>query len=102
MLARSLAFIAVRRPGVLIAAAILLLFAALFLFQSRQSFDSEILNLLPETRRNVTASDGHIYMMAAYDGTPRDMLMNGTYNQEVNGAGQGRSDRDPQHAGRFL
>ena len=45
----------------------------------------EILNLLPETRRNVTASDGHIYMMAAYDGTPRDMLMNATYNQEVNG-----------------
>lgn len=45
----------------------------------------EILKLLPETRRNVTASDGHIYMMAAYDGTPRDMLMNGTYSQEVNG-----------------
>ena len=43
----------------------------------------EILNLLPEPRRNVTASDGHIYMMAAYDGTPRDMLMNATYNQEV-------------------
>lgn len=45
-----------------------------------------ILELLPETRRNVTAPDGHIYMMAAYDGTPRDMLMNSTYNQEVNGS----------------
>lgn len=45
-----------------------------------------ILDTIPETRRNVTAPDGHIYMMAAYDGTPRDMLMNGTYNQEVNGA----------------
>lgn len=45
-----------------------------------------ILDLLPETRRNVTAPDGHIYMMAAYDGTPRDMLMNSTYNQEVNGS----------------
>lgn len=53
MLARSLAFIAVRRPGVLIAAAILLLFAALFLFQSRQSFDSEILNLLPSEAASV-------------------------------------------------
>ena len=44
-----------------------------------------ILDTLPETKRNVTAPDGHIYMMPAYDGTPRDMLMNGTYNQEVNG-----------------
>lgn len=43
-----------------------------------------ILNTLPETRRNVTSTDGHIYMMAAYDGTPRDMLMNATYDQEIN------------------
>jgi len=42
-----------------------------------------ILNTLPETRRNVTSTDGHIYMMAAYDGTPRDMLMNGTYVQPI-------------------
>ncbi len=53
MLARSLAFIAVRRPGVLIGAAILLLFASIFLFQSRQSFDSEILNLLPSDAASV-------------------------------------------------
>lgn len=44
----------------------------------------KIFEMLPETRRNVTAPDGHIYMLPAYDGTPRDMLMNGTYNQEVN------------------
>lgn len=44
-----------------------------------------IFDTLPETRRNVTSTDGHIYMMAAYDGTPRDMLMNGTYNQEIMG-----------------
>ncbi len=42
-----LARLAVRRPGVLIAAALLLLFGAVFIFQSRQAFDSEILNLLP-------------------------------------------------------
>ncbi len=45
-----------------------------------------IFELIPETKRNVTAPDGHIYMMAAYDGTPRDMLMNATYNQEINGS----------------
>ena len=38
--------------------------------------------LLPESRRNVTADDGHIYAMPAYDGTPRDMLMN--YTQMIN------------------
>lgn len=47
MFSASFARLAVRRPGVLIAAALLLLFAAVFVFQSRQSFDSEILNLLP-------------------------------------------------------
>ncbi len=44
-----------------------------------------IFEVIPETKRNVTSTDGHIYMMAAYDGTPRDMLMNATYNQEING-----------------
>ncbi|MFA7233267.1 MAG: MMPL family transporter [Terrimicrobiaceae bacterium] len=53
MLARGLAHIAVRRPGLLIAAALLLLLAAIFLFQSRQSFDSEILNLLPSDAASV-------------------------------------------------
>jgi len=38
--------------------------------------------LLPESRRNVTADDGHIYAMPAYDDTPRDMLMN--YTQMIN------------------
>jgi len=47
MFSTSLARIAVRRPGVLIAAALLLLFGAVFVIQSRQAFDSEILNLLP-------------------------------------------------------
>lgn len=45
----------------------------------------KIFDTLPETRRNVTSSDGHIYMMPAYDGTPRDMLMNGTYDQQIDG-----------------
>lgn len=38
--------------------------------------------LLPESRRNVTADDGHIYAMPAYDGTPRDMLMD--YTELIN------------------
>lgn len=38
--------------------------------------------LLPESRRNVTADDGHIYAMPAYDGTPRDMLMD--YSELIN------------------
>lgn len=33
--------------------------------------------------KNVTASDGHIYLMPAYNGTPRDMLAN--IFQEING-----------------
>jgi len=53
MFSRSLAYLAVRRPGWLIATAVLLLFAAGFLFQSRQSFDSEILNLLPSDAASV-------------------------------------------------
>lgn len=53
MLARGLAYLAVRRPGLLVAAAILPLLAAVFLFQSRQSFDSEILNLLPSDAPSV-------------------------------------------------
>lgn len=53
MFSRRLAYIAVRRPGILIAAAILLLLSAVFLFQSRQSFDSEILNLLPSDAASV-------------------------------------------------
>ena len=36
-----------RRPGLLVGAAVLLLLAAAFLFGSRQSFDAGILNLLP-------------------------------------------------------
>ena len=43
----GLARVAVRRPLVLVAAALLLSGAALAVFQSRQAFDSEILNLLP-------------------------------------------------------
>lgn len=53
MLARSLAHLAVRRPGVLVAAALVSLFAAAWLFQGRQSFDSEILNLLPADAASV-------------------------------------------------
>lgn len=47
MFSRSLARLAVRRPGLLAGGALLVLLAAGALFQSRQSFDSEILNLLP-------------------------------------------------------
>jgi len=39
--------LSVRRPGVLVAAALLILFGAISIIQSRQAFDSEILNLLP-------------------------------------------------------
>ena len=53
MLARSFARLAVRRPGLLVATALLSLFAAVYLFQSRQSFDSEILNLLPSDAASV-------------------------------------------------
>lgn len=53
MISRFLAHVAVRRPGLLIAAAALLLCGALFLFQSRQSFDSEVLNLLPSGASSV-------------------------------------------------
>lgn len=47
MLAETLARLAVRRPAVLVAAAIFLFVAAAGVIQVRQSFDSEILNLLP-------------------------------------------------------
>ncbi|MFZ4777421.1 MAG: MMPL family transporter [Terrimicrobiaceae bacterium] len=53
MFSRSLARLAVRRPGLLVGGAILALFAAAVLFQSRQSFDSEILNLLPADAASV-------------------------------------------------
>ena len=53
MFSRSLAYLAVRRPALLIAAALMLLLAAIFLFQTRQSFDSEILNLLPSNAASV-------------------------------------------------
>lgn len=36
----------------------------------------KILDTMPNGRKNVTASDGHIYLMPAYNGTPRDMLAN--------------------------
>ncbi|MBE2204675.1 MAG: MMPL family transporter [Chthoniobacterales bacterium] len=53
MFAARLASLAVRRPGALIAAAILLAVIATILFQSRQAFDSEILNLLPSDEASV-------------------------------------------------
>ena len=43
----------------------------------------KILDTLPNGWKNVTASDGHVYLMPAYDGTPRDMLF--TLFQEING-----------------
>ncbi len=43
----SLARLLPRRPGLLIAAAVLLLIVALFLFGGRQAFEAGILNLLP-------------------------------------------------------
>ncbi len=43
----------------------------------------KILDTLPNGRKNVTASDGHIYLMPAYNGTPRDMLA--VIFQEING-----------------
>lgn len=43
----------------------------------------KILDTMPNGRKNVTASDGHIYLMPAYNGTPRDMLAN--IFQEING-----------------
>ncbi len=53
MFSRRLARLAVRRPGLLLGAAILILFVAGILFHSRQSFDSEILNLLPADSASV-------------------------------------------------
>jgi len=53
MTARFLAHVAVRRPGLLVGGALLLLFAAAVIFQSRQAFDSEILNLLPSEAASV-------------------------------------------------
>jgi len=48
-----LARLAVRRPTILVAAALAIAAAAAFIFQSRQAFDSEILNLLPAGERSV-------------------------------------------------
>lgn len=53
MVCGILARMAVRRPMVLMAAALLLAGAGGLVFQSRQSFDSEILNLLPGNARAV-------------------------------------------------
>lgn len=43
----------------------------------------KILDTLPNGWKNVTASDGHVYLMPGYNGTPRDMLAN--IFQEING-----------------
>lgn len=53
MVCGILARLAVRRPAVLAAAALFLAGAGVLVFQSRQSFDSEILNLLPGDSRAV-------------------------------------------------
>ncbi len=53
MVSRFLARVAVHRPGLLVGGALLLLGAAIFIFQSRQAFDSEILNLLPSGAASV-------------------------------------------------
>lgn len=43
----------------------------------------KIFDTIPYARKNATATDGHIYLMPAYNGTPRDMLA--VIFQEING-----------------